>query len=67
MKPKVSRVAYQHNEDEQPHNVYYIHHHISIVQISYTMLNTVAMFLVCIIIYNITIDYVLLIELHEYK
>lgn len=67
LKPRVSRVAYQHNEDEQPHNVYYIHHPISIVQFSYTMLNTVAMFLVCIIIYNITMDYVLLIELHEYK
>jgi len=49
------------------HNEYHIHHRMSIVQISYTLLNTVAMFLVCIIIYNITMDYVLLIELQEYK
>ena len=48
-------------------NVYHIHHPISIVQFSYTLLNTVAMFLICAIIYNITMDYVLLIELHEYN
>ena len=51
----------------EQHNVYHIHHPISIVQFSYTLLNTVAMFLICAIIYNITMDYILLIELHEYN